>query len=308
MKRILAILAATLFATGAFAAALTISSLSPTHGPAGTVVAITGSGFTGAPHVALVTSQAVETYTIVSDTSILYTVPADAGLVAQPLQIFNNSLEAEAIFTVDAPSTTPPPTTTPPAVPVVFAPPRCMIDSSVGNFHTTTSVLGDTVAMIWCDDQIGLSYWIVAGTISLSLPPPTCMAALPSFSWSFAYLIAIWNACTQNPSPLTLDQSNAASNLIMQFLPTLAVTGPANQNLYTMNADGTKGPQLVIGGFGMQVAPGTRCGGKRLLGAGARYAQLGGKTTTNGQVIPGNTFAICSITYPPLGGFPLPNP
>lgn len=186
--------------------------------------------------------------------------------------------------------------------PAAFSPPRCMIDATFGNFHTGTTVLGDTVAFLWCDDQIGLDGWLAAGTLSPKLPPPACLTGLPAPSWSFAYLQSLWTACTGG-SGLNADQNAVASALIAQFFPRLAVTGPAAQNLYTMNADGTKGPQLVIGGIGMQVAPSTPCAGKRLKGAGARYHELGGMTTTNAQPIPANTFAICSITYPPAGGF-----
>jgi hypothetical protein len=278
----------------------TISSLAPVHGPVGTVVTITGSGFTGAPHVALVTAQANEIYTISSDTIILYTVPPEAQLGAQPLQIFNGGANVEATFTVDAGSP-PPPVTQPPA-----PAPRCMIDSTFGNFHTATSALGDTVALLWCDDQVGLDYWIVAGSLSPTLPTPACIASLPAPSWSFAFLTALWMACAATSPGLNADQDATASNLIMQFVPKLTVSAGAAQNLYTMNQDGTKGAQLIIGGFGMKVAPGTPCMGKRLRGAGARYHQMGGKITTNGQLIPPNTFAICSISYPPAGGFILP--
>jgi IPT/TIG domain len=291
--RILA-LALSLFSCAALAATLSISSLSPTHGPAGTVVTITGVGFTGTPHVALVTAQTDMTYTVVSDTTVNYTVSALAQLGAQPLQIFNNALEAEATFTVDAPTTVTPPVASPA--------PRCMVDAFAGNFHTETTALGDTVALLWCDDQIGLDFWAAAGTFNLTLAPPACLTGLTP-SWSFQFLQSLWNACTATSGALNEDQDASLIDLKNKFMPRLVVAGPSNQNLYTMNADGTKGPQLVIGGFGMQVAPGTPCMGKRLLLAGARYHQLGGKTTTNGQVIPPNTFAICTISYPPSSGF-----
>lgn len=181
--------------------------------------------------------------------------------------------------------------------------PRCMVDQFAGNFHTATTAFGDTVAFLWCDDQVGLDWWIAAGPFSPSLPTPACLSSLPAPSWSLVFLKALWTACA-SANPLNDDQNQTASVMFAQFLPRLAVTGPAPQNLYTLKADGSKGPQLIIGGFGMQVAPGTPCFGKRIQNAGSRYHQLGGKQTTNGQVIPANTFAICTITYPPAGGFP----
>jgi hypothetical protein len=292
-------LSAVLALLGASAhAAVAISGLSPSHGPLGTVVTITGSGFTGAPHVALVTSTAPEVYTIVNDSTILYTVPADAQLVAQPLQIFVNSLEAEAIFTVDAGSV--------PAPPAAFVPPeapRCMIDSSFGNFHMGTSAAGDTVAAIWCDDQASLGTWYLAGNPK-AVPLPSCLlGAKLTPSWTLAYLQAAWSACSSLLVPLTADQQAEADILVKLWTPRLSVTGPANQNVYTANADGTRGPQLVVGGFGMQVAPAVVCGGLRLQNAGARFASVSGQLSTNGVTLPAGSYALCSITYPPATGF-----
>jgi hypothetical protein len=181
-------------------------------------------------------------------------------------------------------------------------PPSCMIDQLYGNFHMGTSAAGDTVAIIWCDDQSGLRYWGIAGNTSGAVAPP-CLVSAGRPSWSLAYLQAVWSACTATAGPLNADQQAEANVLIQAWLPRLAVTGPANQNVYTANADGTRGPQLVVAGIGMQVAPTASCDGSRLLNASARFADVSGRQSTNGVTLPAGSFALCSITYPPSTGF-----
>lgn len=186
-----------------------------------------------------------------------------------------------------------------PATPI--PPPSCMVDQFYGNLHTGTSAAGDTVAIIWCDDQSGLTYWSLAGKPTAALP--TCILGAGAPSWSLAYLQAAWSACASLLVPLNPDQQAEVVVLVTQWVPRLAVTGPANQNVYTANADGTRGPQFVAGGFGMQIAPGLSCDGSRLQKAGARYANVSGRTSTNGVTLPAGSFALCSITYPPASGF-----
>jgi hypothetical protein len=73
---VLAVVSAVLFtgsAQKAFAAGPTISGFSPTFGPVGTTVTITGTGFTGATAVLFGTVQS--TFTVVSDTAIVAIVP-----------------------------------------------------------------------------------------------------------------------------------------------------------------------------------------------------------------------------------------
>ena len=67
---------AVLLAPAALAAAPTIASFSPTNGPVGTSVTLTGTGFTGANRVEFNGVDA--TFTVVSDTQITTTVPTDA--------------------------------------------------------------------------------------------------------------------------------------------------------------------------------------------------------------------------------------
>lgn len=59
------------------ASAATVTSFTPTCGPVGTVVTITGTGFTGADGVIFNGTNAT-TWNIVSDTSATATVPAGA--------------------------------------------------------------------------------------------------------------------------------------------------------------------------------------------------------------------------------------
>lgn len=183
----------------------------------------------------------------------------------------------------------------------VTPPPRCMIDQFYGNFHMGVSAAGDTVAIIWCDDQSGLTYWGMAGKIIPSGPFPPCLMNLSPPSWSLAWLQSAWSACAT--SSMNADQFAEFTILTKAWVPRLNVTGPANQNVYTANADGTRGPQLVIGGIGMQIAPGGFCSGARLKDAGARFADVSNYLSTNGMRLPAGSFALCSITYAPSTGF-----
>ncbi len=68
--------AGTLTATSNFKVLPTIKSISPTSGPVGTVVTITGTGLTGATSVTVDGKAA--SFTVVSSTEITVTVPSDA--------------------------------------------------------------------------------------------------------------------------------------------------------------------------------------------------------------------------------------
>lgn len=179
--------------------------------------------------------------------------------------------------------------------------PRCMIDSTFGNFHTGTDPSGAPVGIIWCDDQQGLQAW-TATFIGLA-PSPACQAQLNAFQWAYAWLLAAWNTCAVG-NVATGPQVTFAAQLIDQWLPRLAVTTP-KQNVYTMKTDGTQGPQLVVAGVGEQIAGGATCAGiTRLKNAGARYADVSGQTSTNGVVLPAGSYALCTISYPPAAGWP----
>lgn len=175
--------------------------------------------------------------------------------------------------------------------------PRCMIDQSVGNFHTGVSAAGDPVAILWCDDQLGLTYWGIGGNQAAAN-----LSCLPNpFSWSLSYLQTAWTACiTVQPNA---DQLSMIKTLLKLWAPHLAVQGPANQNVYTLKADGTRGPQLVIGSFGMQIAPGSACAGGRIANSGARYHDVSGSLSTNGVTLPAGSYALCQIYYPPAAGW-----
>lgn len=299
MKAFLAALIFALFSSPLFA--LTVTSLTPTHGPVGTVVVIAGSGFTGVAHVNVVSSAGNGTFTINSDTQITYTVSSDAQVEAQPLQIIGNSLIAELTFTVDAGTVVVPPVT-PPAVFVPPPAPRCLPYQFNNNFHNSAADDGTVVYTLWCDDQSGLGTWAGAGGTFASLTiPAACQVQLNNFTFTLTWLQAAWPACML--VALTPAQQTAFNALVFQWTPRLTVTTGTNQNVYTQNADGTKGPQLVVKGVGEQVAPGITCGGLRLLNAGARFADVSGKVSTDGVTLPANSYALCSISYPPSGGF-----
>ncbi|MCC7173981.1 MAG: IPT/TIG domain-containing protein, partial [Bryobacterales bacterium] len=88
----------------ASAGAPAITGFSPTSGPAGTVVTISGSGFTGATAVRFngVNAQA---FTVVSDSEITATVPAAAGTGAVSVVAPGGTVQSAGVFTfVTAPA------------------------------------------------------------------------------------------------------------------------------------------------------------------------------------------------------------
>lgn len=182
--------------------------------------------------------------------------------------------------------------------------PRCMVDQFAGNFHTATSADGATsAALIWCDDQKGLAWWGISGNVQAAMGNLSCFAAAGPPGWSLTWLQAAWTACVVKvPTDAELAMLTA---IAAQWMPRVTVQIGANRNVYTAKADGTKGPQLVVGGFGMQIAPGLPCWGPaRLLNAGARYHGVENQLSTNGVTLPAGSFAQCQIAYPPAAGWP----
>ncbi|MFK4184523.1 beta strand repeat-containing protein [Streptomyces sparsogenes] len=91
----------------AAAAAPVVSSVSPSSGPAGTAVVITGSGFTGATQVRFGT--ALSSFTVVSGTQINATVPTGSGTVQITVTTPNGTSTQNVTFTyatVTAPTLT----------------------------------------------------------------------------------------------------------------------------------------------------------------------------------------------------------
>ena len=66
--------------TSSLALAATITSISPTSGPAGTQVTITGTGFTGTFGVYFDAGFRPATFTVVNDTTITATAPSGVPL------------------------------------------------------------------------------------------------------------------------------------------------------------------------------------------------------------------------------------
>lgn len=265
----------------------------PSSGPANTFLQLSGTKFTGATQVAFGTATD-GIFVVVNDTTINYTVPNDAPIgsniftVTTPTAVISSSPLA---FTM-----TPSPAFTAPPKP------RCIPDQFNSNFHSMVTPGGSTVYSLWCDDQLGLTTWAVSGAprMELLVIPAACKTFLGSFSWSLSWLQQAWSSCMVQP--LNTDQQFGLQMLAFQWTPRLTVTG-ANQNVYTQNADGTKGRQLVVNNVGEQIAPGATCDGSRLQNAGARFASVAGRVSTDGVTLPAGSFALCSIAYPPAGGF-----
>jgi IPT/TIG domain len=98
-----------LTAPSAFAVVPTVDSFTPTSGPVGTSVVITGTGFTGTTDVTFNGTSAT-TFTVDSDTTITATVPA--GATTGPIEVTNpdGTGTSATNFTVTTP--TPPPNIT----------------------------------------------------------------------------------------------------------------------------------------------------------------------------------------------------
>lgn len=270
-----------------------INQMSPGSGPANTFVTILGTGFTGTTQVAVggVTNGV---FIVKDDKTILFTVPFQAGMGLSNITVLVNGKQATGAL---------PFTVTPLSAYPMGAPPRCILNQQFSNWHSGTSAGGSPVYLLFCDDQLGLMAWSITGppTVGQLVIPPACQTVLNSFSWSLPWLQSAWSLCIV--VPLNPDQQAEFNLLWNQWVPRLTVSAGTSQNVYTANADGSKGPQLVIGGFGMLVASGLPCGGNRLLNAGARYADVSGQKSTNNQLLPAGSFALCDITYPPNGGF-----
>lgn len=88
--------------------AATLSSFTPSSGPVGTVVTISGSGFTGATAVDLAGSAMA--FAVTSDTAITATVPSGAGSGTIAVGIPSGTLASSGVFTV---TSAPPPPASP---------------------------------------------------------------------------------------------------------------------------------------------------------------------------------------------------
>ncbi|WP_308492505.1 IPT/TIG domain-containing protein [Microbacterium terrisoli] len=139
-------------------AAPVISSLTPTSGPTagGTVVTITGTGFTGATAVAFGTDAAA-TFTVVSDTQITATTPAHA---AGPVDV-----------TVTAPGGTSGPGTftfvAPPAISTIVPDQG---PTAGGTVVMITGVGLDAATGVTFDGVAGTALSVVAGVITVTTP------------------------------------------------------------------------------------------------------------------------------------------
>jgi hypothetical protein len=84
-------------------AAPTITSFTPSHGPVGTGVTLTGSAFTGVTDEAF-HGQPVTTYTFVSDTSLFITAPVNATTGVITVTTPGGTATSASVFTVDVPA------------------------------------------------------------------------------------------------------------------------------------------------------------------------------------------------------------
>ncbi|WP_293371241.1 DUF1800 family protein [Nevskia sp.] len=135
-----------------------VSGFSPTSGPVGTVVTVTGTGFTGATQASIGNSTRVAVSNVTA-TSLSFTVPADAS--NGPVQVHNatSSGTSAASFTVTVPAVTP--------VVSSFAP----TSGPVGTVVTVTGTgfTGATQASIGNSTRVAVSN-VTATSLSFAVP------------------------------------------------------------------------------------------------------------------------------------------
>lgn len=172
------------------------------------------------------------------------------------------------------------------------------------SFHTQVNPsTGNTVVTLWCDLTSGLYHYSVSGN-TLNWQQAQCLSTIEPFSVSTVWLQHAWAACVTT----TMNDSDMAfsNRLLYMWIPRPTVLGV--QNVRTLNANGTLGPQLSVGGVGQTIDWTALLGGIRLPSGtvSPRYCSVSGYASLQGMVLPSNTYALCSLVYPPLGGFQFP--
>lgn len=176
---------------------------------------------------------------------------------------------------------------------------------TVASTHTQVNPsTGNTIVTMWCDLTSGLYHYGVSGS-SANWQQAQCLTSIEPLSPTAVWLQHAWSACvttTMNAS----DQAYA-NRLFVMWVPRPTVLGNS-QPVLTLNADGSLGSQLKVSGVAQTILGGTGLGGLRVPSGtvSPRYCNVSGYTSVQGSQLPSNTFALCSLLYPPLGGFQYP--
>ncbi|HNG34290.1 MAG TPA: putative Ig domain-containing protein, partial [Blastocatellia bacterium] len=241
----------------------TVAGITPTTGPVGSVVSITGTGFTGVTEVKF-TSNLTATFQVVSDTQINATVPA--GAVTGPLTI--SKAGCNNLTTTDFTVVTCPTITVSPTNPTLTA------------GTTGTAYVNANLPFTQTGGAGAINWTVSAGTLpnGLSLNAGTgALSGTPTAAGAFTFTIRATDAnnCTgERQYMLTINSANNG----LQFFPL-----PQPVRLLETRA-----------GFGGCTTPGA------IINAGGTFT-LPARTTCAG--IPADAQAVTgNITVVPTGG------
>src|SRR5208282_3569948 len=76
------------------------------------------------------------------------------------------------------------------------SPPRCLPGDYPSNFHVEKDTAGDTLAVLWCDDAIGIGVNVLGWNLTtVGAASKACQSALEAFAWTVTWETSIWKAC-----------------------------------------------------------------------------------------------------------------
>lgn len=258
----------------------------------GSQVALTGTGFNGTTKVGIGTVGDA-TFKVLNDSSMTFLVPLDGppgGLVSVTTPAGTSTYDVPlAVVNL------PPP-----------APPACL--PNTGNTNTVFNPnTGNTIVGMWCDIAAGTYHYALSGSGTTANFAASCLSAVPPFTVSLTWVQAAWTACVnQLMSP---SDQLYADRLAFTWTPRPTVKGAGAQRIFTTASNGGLGSPLILGTpQAFQTIPGgTVTGGLRLPGGNVtRYCDVSGLTSDQGNLIPAGSYALCTLVFPPTGGFQVP--
>lgn len=252
----------------------------------GTVIFIAGTGLTGTTTVQL-GSATDGTFTVSGDTQINYTIPVDAV----PGGTLTISTPAGSV-------SGPTPITIVPYTPTPA--PLCL--PAVSNLHSLVNPsTGNTIVTVWCDVPSGTYHYGVSGNAT-NWMDAQCLTKIEPFNLSVSWVQHAWNACLDRAMS-TSDQAYA-NRLFYLWVPRPTVLGSGPRTVFTLNADGTIGPQSMVSGVAQTVTGGIITSGLRVPGGAAkRFCDVSGMTSDEGAVLPAKSYATCKLLYAPATGW-----
>jgi hypothetical protein len=266
----------------------------PTPTVPGSVIILNGTGFTGTTAVNIGTATD-GAFQVIGDTEIDYTVPID-GPPGGTLTV----IAPGGSFSYSAPVV---------LSKLVLDAPVCL--PNTGNVNTLFNPsTGNVIVSMWCDVASGTFHYALAGsaTGTLTIPPQAnCLAGVAPFSVSLVWVKQAWNACVDRA--MSPSDQAYANRLFAMYVPRPTIKGTGPQTIFTTAANGGLGSPLILGTpQAFQTIPGgLAVGGLRLPGGNqTRYCDVSAYTSDQGNVIPAGSYALCTLVFPPTGGFQYP--